>query len=96
MAKNASKRHTASIRIVCRSLGISASCYHYQAKLSGENALVVDCLLRLTERHRRWGFGLCFLYLRNVKGFRWNHKRVYRSYRELELNLRIQPKRRLK
>lgn len=33
--------------------------------------------------------------LRNVKGFRWNHKRVYRSYRELELNLRIKPKKRL-
>ena len=96
MAKNASKRHAASIRMVCRSLGISASCYHYQAKLSGENALVADWLLRLTSAHRRWGFGLCFLYLRNVKGFRWNHKRVYRIYRELELNLRIKPKRRLK
>ena len=28
-------------------------------------------------------------YLRNVRGFRWNHKRVYHIYRELELNLRI-------
>ncbi len=30
-----------------------------------------------------------------MKGFRWNHKRVYRIYRELELNLRIKPKKRL-
>jgi len=29
------------------------------------------------------------------KGFGWNHKRVYRIYRELELNLRIKPKKRL-
>jgi len=38
---------------------------------------------------------LCFLYLRNVKGFGWNHKRVYRIYRELELNLRIKPRKRI-
>lgn len=44
---------------------------------------------------RNWGFGLCFLYLRNVKGYTWNHKRVYRIYRELELNLRIKPRKRL-
>jgi putative transposase len=31
-----------------------------------------------------------------VKGFPYNHKRIYRIYRELELNLRIKPKRRLK
>ena len=37
-------------------------------------------------------FGLCFLHLRNVKGFGWNHKRVYRIYRELELNMRIKPR----
>jgi putative transposase len=24
-----------------------------------------------------------------VKGFAWNHKRVYRIYRELDLNLRL-------
>jgi len=39
---------------------------------------------------------LCFLHLRNVKGYKWNHKRVYRIYKELELNLRIKPKKRLK
>ena len=33
---------------------------------------------------------------RNVKGFEWNHKRVYRIYCELELNLRIRPRKRLK
>ena len=33
--------------------------------------------------------------MRNVKGFKWNHKRVYRIDRALELNLRIKPKKRL-
>ena len=31
-----------------------------------------------------------------MKGYGYNHKRVYRIYRELELNLRIKPKRRLR
>ncbi|CAM5792096.1 IS3 family transposase ISAeme6 [Castellaniella caeni] len=84
-----------SIRIACEAVGISESCYHYQPKLSDENEVIADWLIRLTTAQRNWGFGLCFAYLRNIKGFRWNHKRVYRIYRELELNLRIKPRRRL-
>jgi putative transposase len=57
--------------------------------------LIADWLIRLTHNQRNWGFGLCFLHLRNVQGFGWNHKRVYRIYCELELNMRIKPKKRL-
>lgn len=96
MAQHAVQKHGISIRMACICLSVSQSCYHYKAKLSSENALVADWLLRLTHTHKRWGFGLCFLYLRNVQRFTWNHKRVYRIYRELELNLRIKPRRRLK
>ena len=85
----------ASLRVVCSALSISQSGYRYQSKLSTENAEIADWLLRLTDTHRTWGLGLCYLYLRNVKGFCWNHKRVYRIYRALELNLRIKPKKRL-
>ena len=45
--------------------------------------------------YHTWGFGLCFLCLRNVKQFAWNHQRVYRVSRALELNLRIKPRQRL-
>ena len=96
MAKLAVARYGVSIRFVCRCFMISETCYRYQAKLSDDNALIADWLLRLTYTNRRWGFGLCYLYLRNVKGFPYNHKRIYRIYRELELNLRIKPRRRLK
>lgn len=96
MAQNLVQEKGLSVRLACEIFGISETCYRYQAKLSGENMLVADWLLRLGQTNKRWGFGLCFLYLRNVQGYRWNHKRVYRIYRELALNLRIKPRRRLK
>lgn len=95
MARKGVIKHGISIRLACVVYGISETCYRYQGKLDGENALVADWLLKLTQTHKRWGFGLCFMYLRNVKGYPWNHKRVYRIYRELELNLRIKPRRRI-
>ena len=47
-------------------------------------------------RSQTSGYDLCYLDLRNVKGFEWSHKRVYRIYIELELNLRIRQQKRLK
>ena len=84
-----------TVRLACEIMDISETCYRYQARLNSENAEIADWLIRLTDNHRNWGFGLCFLYLRNLKGFGWNHKRVYRIYRELELNLRIKPRKRI-
>ena len=95
MATKAVARHAISIRLACIAFKVSESCYRYQPVLADENQDIADWLLRITASQRNWGFGLCFLYLRNVKGFGWNHKRVYRIYRELELNLRIRPKKRL-
>jgi putative transposase len=95
MAQEAVADKKAPISLACAAFGISESCYRYVAKLDGENDEIADWLIRLTDNHRNWGFGLCFLYLRNVKGHGWNHKRVYRIYRALELNLRIRPKKRM-
>ena len=81
------KTRAVSIALACRTFEISQTCYRYERLLSDENAEIADWLERLTANRKTWGFGLCFLYLRNVKGFEWNHKRVYRIYCELELNL---------
>jgi putative transposase len=96
MAKSLVEQKGITITLACETFGISQTCYRHQPKLATENDIIADWLLRLTTAHKGWGFGLCFDHLRNVKEFSWNHKRVYRIYRELELNLRIKPKRRIK
>lgn len=95
MAREAVQRKGISIRLACAIFQVSQTCYRYQAKRNAENEEIARWLIRLTDNHRTWGFGLCYLYLRNVRGYGWNHKRVYRIYRELELNLRIKPRKRL-
>jgi len=62
-------------------------------KLDAENVKTTKILIYLTETSQSWGFGLFFLHLRNKK--HWDHKRVYRIYCDLELNLRIKPNKRL-
>lgn len=75
--------------------------------LDDENAEVAEWLVKLTVawqgienarqrgNRRTWGFGLCFLSLRNVNGYGCNRMPVYRIYCELELNLHIKPRKRL-
>ena len=94
MAVHAVAQRGVSIALACRTFQISETCDRYERKLGDENAEIAEWLVKLTSNRRTWGFGLCFLYLRNVKGYGWNHKRVYRIYCELELNLRIKPRKR--
>ncbi|SMP54384.1 hypothetical protein SAMN06295970_1045 [Noviherbaspirillum suwonense] len=95
MAQQAVRDKGISIRPVWEAFGIGQTCYWHEAKLSSQSSEIGDWLICLTTNQRNSGFGLCFQYLHNVKGYRWNHKRVYRIYQQLELNLRIKPKKRL-
>jgi putative transposase len=89
------KERDICIRVACQAFSMSESCYSYERKLDAENEEVATRLIKLTDNNRNWGFGLCYLYLRNLKGCKWNQKRVYRVYKELELTLRIKPRKRL-
>ena len=80
MAGTAAARQGVSIALACRTFGVSETCFRYSQKLSDENERIADLLVGLTQAHKTWGFGLCFLYLRNVQGYGWNHRRVYRTY----------------
>jgi putative transposase len=96
MAAVAVQQRGVPIALACRAFGVSETCYRYGPKLRAENEQISDLLTGLTDARKTWGFGLCFLHLRNVKGHPWNHKRVYRIYCALELNLRIKSRKRLK
>ncbi len=96
MACNAHSKFGISIRFACSIFKISQGCFRYTRVSCQASKEIAQWMIRLTNKERRWGFGLCFDYLRNVLGKPWNHKKVYRIYRELELNLRIKPRRRLK
>ena len=96
MAVNTVREKGISIALACRTFGISQICYRYQYQLSDENALAAKLLVELTTMKKTWGFRMCYLYLRNLKGYLWNHKRLYRIYCALGLNLRIKPRKRLK
>jgi putative transposase len=96
MAEVAVAMRGVSIAMACRTFGVSETCYRYSPKSVCENEEIADLLIGLTNARKSCGFGLCFLYLRNVQGRPWNHKRVYRIYRALELNLQIKPRKRLR
>jgi putative transposase len=51
-------------------------------------------LQNLADEHYRWGFWMMHHYLRN-DGHKWNHKRTYRVYTEMKLNLRSKRRKRL-
>jgi len=68
MAEWAVRFRSASIALAGRAFAISQMCYRYQLKLSNENERIADWLAALTDARKTWGFGLCFLHLRNVKG----------------------------
>jgi len=69
MARHVVEQGRTTIRHACSLVAVIEIDYHYQRRLSGENAEIVDWLVRLTFNQKNWGFGLCYLYLRNIKGF---------------------------
>lgn len=93
MTGYAIKTHQMSERQACALLNLSRTAYRYQAQKADDQA-IQEQLLALARKKLRWGFPKMFAYLRN-QGHKWNHKRVRRIYRELGLNLRIKPRKRL-
>src|SRR5690606_19411470 len=85
--------HKGSIRQACNLVGIHQSVYYYQPKPKADEPIRQQ-LEMMAELHNRWGFWMMFHRLRMLQ-FNDNHKRVYRIYTEMKLNLRRKHKKRL-
>jgi putative transposase len=84
-----------TITRACKALGLSRAAWYkpLQDKLARDR-LVIEALQALVEKHRRWGFWKCYKNLR-FNGHWWNHKRVYRVYKDLGLNHKRRTKKRI-
>ncbi len=72
---------------------ISTSVFYYQTKRKDDSE-VIEQLSALAELHQQWGFWMMYHRLRKLQ-YHWNHKRVYRVYTTMRLNLRNKRKKRL-
>jgi putative transposase len=88
LAQQLQAQHDISIVVSCQIVCISRTAYYYEPKLINDDA-IVDKLTELTDKHTRWGFPKCYKRLRKL-GYVWNHKRVYRVYTAMKLNLASQ------
>ncbi len=79
----------------CFAVGLSRSAWYrpLEDKLA-RDLEVIEALQELAEKRPRWGFWMYHQRLR-LLGKPWNHKRVYRIYKELGLNHRRKTKRRV-
>lgn len=86
--------HGIRLRQAFRIFGIHPSVYYYRAKPKTSDQEIRDHLAELAELNPRWGFWMMHHRLRNCNHC-FNHKRVYRIYTEMGLNLRRKRKKRL-
>lgn len=85
--------HHVSERQACSVLNVNRSSYQYIPKIKDDEK-VIEELNQLIEKHPSIGFWMCYYRIRQ-KGYLWNHKRVYRIYTNMKLNIRRRAKKRL-
>ncbi|WP_410528474.1 IS3 family transposase [Sphingobacterium sp. SGR-19] len=82
-----------SLRQACAIFCLSTSVFYYRSTRKDDTE-VIEQLSKLAELHRTWGFWMMYHRLRKLQ-YMWNHKRVYRIYTSMRLNLRNKRKKRL-
>lgn len=86
------EEYPVSISRACRLVGYARSSFYYRSKRN-DNELI-DTLSYWAQKHASYGFWKLFKRMRK-NGITWNHKRVYRGYRLLNLSMRRKSKKRV-
>jgi len=87
--------HRLPVQRACRIARLSRAAYYRPPHSDpARDTPVITALQAVVSESSRWGFWKCFDRLRLV-GHAWNHKRVYRVYCALRLNLPRRTKRRV-
>lgn len=87
------KEHGVSCRQACKLLSMPRSTFSYKSVVKDDSP-VIDELKEMVEKHPAIGFWQSYYRIRR-KGFIWNHKKVYRVYTDLKLNIRRRYRKRL-
>lgn len=82
-----------SVRRACKLVSLPRSVMLYRKKPKDDSSLI-EVLHQLVEKHPTIGFWKCYYRLRR-KGYSCNHKKLYRIYTMLRLNVRRKAKRRV-
>lgn len=82
-----------SNRKACNLVHLSRTTHQYEKKTKDDSELQ-DALAALTLKHLSIGYWQCCYRLWN-QGATWNHKRIYRVYTDMKLNIRRRAKKRL-
>ncbi len=82
-----------SHRQACKEVGLARSTGQYKQKQKDDSALI-EQLHELVEKHPVIGFWQCYHRMKR-KGCACNHKKLYRIYTDLKLNIRRRCRRRL-
>ena len=85
-------KHPISERSACRLVGIARTVLHYQGAAQPLNDELKGRLVELAGERRRFGYRRLHVLVRR-EGWRVNHKRTWRLYREAELHVRRRRKR---
>jgi len=85
--------HGISQRQACKTVSLPRNTQRYKPKPKADKE-VIEQLQQLVEKHPAIGFWQSYYRIRR-KGFAWNHKKIYRVYTDMKLNIRRRFRKRL-